>query len=252
MASIVFVWENNTAGHCKVQGKTWSGHASMNIGDDFSGLKNGNIQGTYVSWWPKKRAKFEVGEVIKAAFKFKKKGTTNLDFVLDCHSEGFLPDHIISIPTTGGQEERMMSAWMQVYHVNEEKYSNLRNNCSTIVSRVLHAAGIGAEKWSENHHSFWTPACIRILARSAKGTFLSWKKFNELQKETSGADFARYVYDPQGRGLVHVDEARSGYYCSTGVPCKFQRDQRFTDDESIVLQRSLSEFGQSSLREFAF
>ncbi len=198
----------------------------MQIGDDFTETIDGNDSNQYVSWWPTEEANFTVGTALKSIFEKRKVGKTTINFKTDCVSEGYLPDHIIQLDTSTDQEDNMSAAWKAVYlkpkHgvVVGSTFSNLRKNCSTIVSRVIHAANLYSLKWSENHHSFWTPAKIYKLALSVRGTLMTWDEFNDIQTATSGSDLAEGIVGNKGK---LINKARSGAYCTLGLPCEYQQ-----------------------------
>jgi hypothetical protein len=109
----------------------------------------------------------------------------------------------------------MRAAWRAVFLKNGgSSYRTLRKNCSTIVSRVLHAGGYHARKWSEDSNWVWSPADVARLARRAGGENMTWDDFL-LCLGVSRISPIDWGFDV---------EARSGRYYTTGAPCRFQRD----------------------------
>lgn len=217
MASYVIVWENNTFGHQKVSGRTWPGHSAMNIGEFFDKGEVDFYINSYVSWWPGEGADFSVGGIIKSMFTKSQKGDHNFSFLNDVDCEGYLPDHVIKLNSSSEQEARMRAEWQTVFmKKGGASYKNLRKNCSTIVSRVLHAGGFYAQKWAVDNNWVWSPADIRALADGAGGTHMTWTAFLAVLAK-SGINPADINSDGK-----QVTQARSGRYCSTGAPCKYQ------------------------------
>ena len=215
MASHVFVWENNTIGHQHVKGFQWPGHSSINIGKEFWYETEAATQMNYVSWWPSEGASFGV---MGALFGRKQKGTVTLTLMEDVENEGYLPDHVIELQTSKEQEAAMMAEWKTVYMKSKgSSYRTLRKNCSTICSRVLHAGGFHAKKWAVENNFAWSPANIRALAVAAGGTMLPWTAFLRVLQDS----FIKASNFKDSSGKL-IDYARSGRYCSTGVPCKYQ------------------------------
>src|SRR5436190_22968930 len=113
MASYVIIWENNTFGHQKVKGRTWPGHAAMNIGDYFDKGEVDDYLNAYVSWFPSEGASFGIGDILKAAFT-NQKGSHNLSLLEDVDCEGYLPDHVIRLDSTMEQQYQMQAEWRSV------------------------------------------------------------------------------------------------------------------------------------------
>ena len=231
MASYVIVWENNTFGHMKVKGHTWPGHASLNIGEEFESLNFGFGMGeTYVSWWPSDDA--DDGKA-KGSDKGGLKGLSgpgerNMYFGKDIRLEGYLPDHVICLESDTDREARMVAAYKEIYQKRGASYKYLRKNCSTIVSRVLHAGGYYAKKWAMNCNFVWTPADIRKLAIGAGGSFMQW---DDVLAVLANSRIAPTDLK-SGMPMQQVTMARSGAYCTTGAPCRFQQDQQQTGGRS--------------------
>jgi hypothetical protein len=211
MPSYVIVWENNTFGHRKVEGRTWPGHAAMNIGGIFDKGAVSVAMNSYVSWWPSDGASFGVKDLMKSVFT-SQKGDHNPTIIDDIGSEGYLPDHVIFMNSSDDSEANMKAEWRTVFNKpGGASYKNLRKNCSTIVSRVLHAGGFHAKKWAVDCNFVWTPADVRKLAEGAGGGRMTWAQFLDVLQSNGIAE-----------GDLPEDEARSGIYCSTGAPCRYQ------------------------------
>jgi hypothetical protein len=220
MASYVIIWENNTFGHQKVSGHTWPGHAAMNIGDSFDNGEVDPILNNYASWWPGEGADFSIGGIIKSLFTKSQKGDFNFSIIDDIESETYLPDHVIKLDTSRDQQMLMKSEWRSVFRKpGGASYKNLRKNCSTIVSRVLHAGGFLAQKWAVDNNWAWTPADVRALADASGGTHMTWVAFLAVLAQSNIA--------PDELGAA---TARSGRYCSTGAPCRFQTGEVWRPD----------------------
>jgi hypothetical protein len=211
MASYVIVWENNTFGHQKVKEHTWPGHSSMNIGNAFD-KETGSPSSNYVSWWPVGHAaQFDLLGALSGA----QKGTRSSSFIRDVIFEGYLPDHVIKMATTAEQEEKMRAAWCSIFNKRGgASYKEFRKNCSTIVARILHARGVHAKKWAVDCNWVWTPADVAGLAKGAGGASMKWRDFQGVLA-ASKIDL---------RTCCKVDKARSGRFCTTGAPCKYQQD----------------------------
>lgn len=216
--SYVIVWENNTFGHHKAtRSHTWAGHSSMNIGSRFEADRDGDGPSeTYVSFWPGTTTSFGVRAVMRSA-------TTDASykslFTSDLVMERYLPDHFIELPHTEQAELQMQAAWREIRMTQGgAKYRNLRNNCSTIVSRILHAAGLCAHKWAVDHNFAWSPSDIKDLAIRAGGRQLKWDEVLAVLGD-SGITEQR-IKDVLPPGQYN---ARSGVYSSTGASVKFQQ-----------------------------
>jgi hypothetical protein len=220
MASYVILWENNTVGHKAVSGKTWSGHAAMNIGEIFP-MPNKRSQKSYVSWWPSSSQKFSlfgiIGKVLTPRL-LAKEGMAEQFFLDDIENEKYLPDHVIRLKTTQEQERAMLGEWNSIsstFTENPTKYHALRQNCSTILSRVLHMAGYHGFKWSVENNWAWSPADIRKLLRG-QGSYMQWPDFLQVLANSGIKE-----------SDLPIRYARSGRLCTTGAPCKFQQGEEF-------------------------
>lgn len=213
MPSYVFVWENNTFGHSKVKGRTWPGHSSINISKEFWGGDDAAYQKNYASYWPADGADFGV---LGALFSKKQKSDTNWTFEDDIWAEGYLPDHIIEMTTDAEKERKMLAEWISILtKKGGPSYRTFRKNCSTIVSRILHAGGFYGQKWALNNQVAWSPADIKKLAVSAGGTLMTWDAF----KDVYTASFLKIEDLTCKKGPV--THARDSALCSTGAPCRF-------------------------------
>lgn len=221
MPSYVIIWENNTFGHMKVKGHVWSGHTALNIGTTFAKTTEvADNDNSYVSWWPVRGVDFKVPAMIKNVFQKAKTGRVRHTFTDDLVFEEYLPDHVIRLDTSAEQENDMRAAWRAVFLKDGgSTYKSLRKNCSTIVSRVLHAGGFYAKKWAVDCNFAWSPADIRKLALAAGGEAMQWPAFLEVLAENDirPADFKNFEGDS-------IYQARSGRYCTTGAPCKYQKN----------------------------
>lgn len=220
MPSYVILWENNTAGHRAVSGKTWSGHAAMNIGATFPTAVR-RTKKSYVSWWPQSAQKFSVFGIIGKVLTpqvVSKAGRSEQFFTQDVEDEKYLPDHVIELTTGEEQESKMLGEWKTVsntFSESETKYHALRQNCSTIVSRVLHAGGFHGHKWSVDSHWAWTPADVRKMLRG-RGRYLTWREFLQVLSNSGIQE-----------GDLPAAQARSGRLCTTGASCRFQQNESF-------------------------
>ena len=223
MPSYVVVWENNTFGHQKVSGNSWPGHSAINIGKEFWYSDDAALNKNYVSWWPSQGASFGV---MGALFGKSQKGDSNPCLMDDMEAEGYLPDHVIEMPTSLAQEASMLAEWKTTLaHKGGASYKTLRKNCSTICSRVLHAGGFHAKKWAVENNFAWSPGDIRALAVTAGGTMLTWTAFLAVLAPC----FVFAANFKSANGTV-IGTARSGVYCSTGAPCKYQKDKTYKGD----------------------
>lgn len=210
MPSFVIIWENNTVGHQKVKGRTWIGHAAMNIGSQFGTGRYGP-DANYVSWW-------SAIEYSNSTKKDLEKGRPHPSFLADIDAEHYLPDHIIRLDSTAEQELAMRAAWQEIHSKQGASFKMLKKNCSTIASRVLHAGRFYARKWALDCNFVWTPADIRKLAVAAGGTLMQWDDFLAVLAESQITP-DRLTSD--GQTITH---ARSGRFCTTGAPCQFQQN----------------------------
>lgn len=220
MPSYVILWENNTSGHRAVSGKTWAGHAALNVGSIFP-TPNKRSTKSYVSWWPQSAQKFSVFGIIGKALTpqaLSKAGEAEQFFLQDVADEKYLPDHVIELRTADDQESRMLGEWKTISNTfteSQTKYHALRQNCSTIVSRVLHAGGFYSHKWSVDTHWAWTPADVRVMLRG-RGRYMSWAEFLQVLSNSGIRE-----------SDLPVSVARSGRLCTTGAECRFQKNEPF-------------------------
>jgi hypothetical protein len=115
----------------------------------------------------------------------------------------------------------------------KQEYNFLRKNCSTIVSRVLHAGGFLTKKWSVGTQWVWSPADVRMLARRVGGSYVKWTDFLKVLDDSGikGDTLLKFREHETKKGkkkkpdctLAHM-KARSGKLCTTGAPCEFQTD----------------------------
>lgn len=240
MYSYVFVWENNLGSNKKVRGHTWPGHASMNIGEYF-GQRVDNYEDSnrnYVSWFPSKGADFGFA----ALFAKKQRGTALSSIISDIRSEGYFPDHIIRMACSMEAIDGMLTEWNLIrLKPSGASYKSFRKNCSTIVSRVLHAGGFYAYKWALDNNLVWTPVDIAKLAYAAGGKLVMWDEFKE---HVLGEDYQELLAELEtqklwNRELIEgmedddnpdhytwtvkreIDSARDSAFCKTGAPCRF-------------------------------
>jgi len=217
----VIVWENNMYGNKKVKGHTWPGHSSINLGDYFDfprdiydgvmGIKN------YVSWFPSEGSDFG----FKTIFAKKQLGSPNSSLVDDISSEGYYPDHVIRLAVTDEALAKMKSEWESLrLKATGASYKAFRKNCSTIVSRILHAGGFAKLKWYVECNFVWSPADILRLAVGVGGVQMSWDDFMQhIKASCPKASPNRYnLTDRKGR---KIEWARDRFFCSTGSACRF-------------------------------
>jgi hypothetical protein len=225
----VFIWEQNMYRNQRVKGHTWPGHTSINIGKKFDKEFDASavpedanvlqmlsehaagLSRNYVSWWPGgTNGGFGAGAVFKKSPRARKNVSLTTDIVL----EGYLPDHVIRLDATAGQKADMLAAWAEIRQKPKATYGSFRKNCSTIASRVLHAGGYLGHKWALNNNWVWAPSDILKLALSAGGTRMKWRDLVPLLTG-SGIRMADYG---------NIRTARSGRYCTCGVPVDYQQD----------------------------
>ena len=243
----VIVWENNTFGQA-IKGQSWPGHVSMSVTDY---LKEKDDHHEYVSWCPSKQVTRVRNAYVPAMNLFgnaspahvatetesvsvrskggagKSRAVLGTSIVEDIIYEGFLPDHVIHLPTTLDQERQMRNEWSLIAQYAQysrtrtslfsapkevtASYREFRKNAATVVSRVLHAGGFHARKWAVDSNWAWTPADVAKLARKAGGTNITWTAFLSVLN-TGGITPADFDW---------VTQARSRRCCTTGVPCRF-------------------------------
>jgi hypothetical protein len=226
MASYIFIWEQNMYLQKEIGGREWPGHSSMNIGDHFDpksftpnynspvdvGQQYADYQATlsknYVSYWPA-----TAGATFGAADFFGKrsKGACKRSVADDILAEGYLPDWVIKLDTDDNEERDMLAEWATVRDKPKGTYGAFKKNCSTVVSRVLHAGGFYAKKWAVNCNWVWAPGDVRRLALKVGGRALDWATFQPILTAggISPADYS------------NKDFARDEAYNHIGVPSKF-------------------------------
>jgi hypothetical protein len=178
---------------------------------DASGYQ-ASLLNAYVSWWPS----VNIGSFgIKGLLKRNKKGRRNLTLAHDILDEGYLMDHVIKLDTDAGVEARMQAEWNAIRTKKKASYGAFRKNCSTIVSRVLHAGGLHAFKWAEDNNWVWAPSDVRRLALRAGGTLMKWRDFRDKVLSSSGLSSGEWNY---------INHARSGRFCTCGAPVEHQQD----------------------------
>ena len=231
MASYVFVCEQNMYGQNKAggaAGRTWPGHSSMNIGDHFDGAqtftptpalatdaaiaeldtwRKNNLTRNYVSYWPA-----TAGATFGAADVFGKRDHSRAVFSVaeDISQEGYLPDWIIKLNSGAGKENDMLGEWATIRDKPNSTYGAFKKNCSTIVSRVLHAGGYHAKKWAVDCNWVWAPGDVRRLALKVGGQPLTWAQFEPLLT-AAGIPPSKYGFK---------DYTRDAAYGNIGVPAK--------------------------------
>lgn len=222
----VIIWENNMGGNKKLKGHTWPGHAAINLGDHFDEQRDGKYGVTgptdapgalfnYVSWFPSEGSDFGFLDI----FKFKQLGSPNSSFIDDIQCEGYYPDHVIKLACSDNALNQMIAEWRLIrLKPSGASYKAFRKNCSTIVSRVLHAGGFYAQKWAIDKNAIWTPANVLKLALAVGGVQMDWEEFLTLLQSSPGASPADWVLRSRGRV---IDCARDRAFCSTGAPCRF-------------------------------
>ena len=230
MASYVFVWEQNMYGQKEVGGRTWPGHSSIYIGDHFDpgtftptnqdlasasaaataaayAAYQNTLSRNYVSYWaPALGATFGVADV------FGKRGiaTTKQSVADDIKIETYLPDWVIKLDTDTAKENKMLAEWATIRDKPNGTYGAFKKNCSTIVSRVLHAGGYHAKKWAVDCNWVWAPGDVRRLALKVGGQPLTWAKFEPILT-AAGIPPSKYGFK---------DYTRDAAYGNVGVPSK--------------------------------
>jgi hypothetical protein len=228
MATYVIVWEQNMYGQKKTSGHTWPGHSSMNIGDKFDSPfvapttgdtgaafadYLGALGNNYVSYWPfVAGASFGVSDV----FGTRPAGDVKRSIADDIKAEGFLPDSVIRLDSSKQREQNMLAEWNAIRTKVGKSYGAFKKNCSTIVSRVLHAGGFYSKKWAVDCNWVWAPGDVRRLALDAGGKRMRWSNVASLLT-ASGIKPENY------RSL---DYTRDAAYGNIGVPSKFSYGTR--------------------------
>lgn len=144
------------------------GHAAIAIGNATLGNADPISTYSYASWFPG-----------GAGVDGKKDLNTNVEreactFEEDCLSEGDgeggyrIPEHMIRLPNL--KAAHMQSEWGRI-RVSVNTYNLLRNNCSTIVARILRHGMSGGQSvyagyWA--HCAYWTPTDVKKLANLLK------------------------------------------------------------------------------------
>lgn len=240
MPSLVFVWENNTAGHRCKPGFEWPGHASMAIGGSLNSADN------YVSWWPGSSKTFGPVAMIGTALLPRglfKKGISEDNFFYDIVSEGYLPDHVVYLDTSDSMNLAMRAEWQSTRNgwfgkggILKYAYNPLKRNCSTIVSRVLAAGGCKTKKWAFNNNYVWTPADVLRLALNSKvgnPQLISWESFLKCYPNTIEATLVNTLQminenrATDNRGAYGQLMARSGLLCTTGAPLHHDKGAQY-------------------------
>ena len=211
MSSFVIIWEQNMYSNKKKNiAHEWPGHAAINIGEAFEKPRVA-LNGNYASWLPSAN----IGSFgVKGFFKRNKEASWNFSIAEDIVYETYLPDHVIKLDTDAAKENAMQAEWNAIRNKKNASYAAFRKNCSTIVSRILHAGGFYSRKWAENNNWVWAPSDIRQLATSAGGTFMKWKDVRTILS-ASGLNAADW-------GQIWL--ARSGAFCTTGAPVYKQKE----------------------------
>src|SRR5262249_7377442 len=160
------------------------------------------------SYWPATQgATFGVADV----FSKRSRSRANYSIADDINAEGYLPDWVIKLDTDANEERNMLAEWATVRDKPKGTYGAFKKNCSTIVSRVLHAGGFYAKKWAVNCNWVWTPGDVRRLALKVGGQQLTWAKFEPILT-AAGITPSMYRFK---------DYTRDGAYNNIGTASKF-------------------------------
>lgn len=149
----ILVWNNQMGVHMN----RYPGHASMMIGNSWNDREGKN----FVSWIP------DTDDPKGGIF-----GRGNLTLLADLQFEGYAPDHIIEMPDSLDQG-RMLAEWTKIRNKANAHYDIHRKNCSTILARVLAAAGAKAG-FLASHNLIWTPLKVKRLAMDMGGSEKTW------------------------------------------------------------------------------
>jgi len=215
MPSYVFIWQDNLLKSRRVQEAKWVGHAALNIGDHFSlGAKKDSAN--YVSWWPSKVAKFSwIGILLSYARLKSQEGTAQPSFPADVVCEKYLPDHIVELPTNAREEQQMVKAWNSFVSTFQGKYNSVWKNCSTMVATILAGAGL-----HQINRKMWTPTLLhQVVSAIASSQHKLWADMVPVLE---------HGQEIKVKEDIVIGHARSGAYCTIGVPTLFQRDQRWS------------------------
>jgi hypothetical protein len=229
MASFIFVWEQNMYLQKEIAGHEWPGHSSMNIGNHFDGAqtftptrglspaaglaeldtwRKNNLTRNYVSYWPATRgATFGLADILGK----RDAGKPKYSIADDINAEGYLPDWVIKLNTDATKEQDMLAEWATIRDKPNSTYGAFKKNCSTIVSRVLHAGGFYAKKWAVNCNWVWAPGDVRRLALKVGGVPLKWSDFASILA-AAGIPPSKYL---------SRDYTRDAAYSNIGVPSKY-------------------------------
>lgn len=177
--SLIYIWENNILPGGRMtlaRGHKWVGHASMNISDTLDPLGNGLLGDwdNHVSWVPA-----DVDGVAEKRVKgyAASSGGGNLSHIVhDVQYETYWPDHVIHIPDAGRDLLRAQAVWNEIRNRPRATYKMLTESCSTVVARVMRAAGFSGNAWTD-HSLIWTPIKVRKFALAAGGTYLTFAQF---------------------------------------------------------------------------
>jgi hypothetical protein len=226
MASYIFVWEQNMYLQKRISKHAWPGHASMNIGNHFDSKVYSpptdrtidqmaaykdyldSLSHNYVSYWPN-----TAGATFGAADVFAKRSRAkNLRSVAeDIKMEQCLPDWVIKLDSDKAEEALMQSEWNTIREKAKKTYGAFKKNCSTVVSRVLHAGGFYARKWAVDCNWVWTPGDVRRLALKVGGLEMTWAQFEPVLTAAG--------FPPSSYGFK--DYARDAAYNRIGTPSKY-------------------------------
>ncbi|NOJ92160.1 hypothetical protein HMI51_04270 [Corallococcus coralloides] len=184
--STVFIWNNNAV----TFGRSYPGHASLNIDGIWPQKYATNHEHRHVSWFPGNNQSHSGHD----------QADPKLNVLQDLVAEGYAPDHIIRIPSNGIQEPAMRAAWDEIrnkavvwgnvainganvaYRQNNSgaSYRFLVKNCSVIVQRVLKAANFRSSNWDfvRMHSAIWTPLNVKRMALCFTGAHtITWANF---------------------------------------------------------------------------
>ena len=215
MPSYVFIWQDNLVKDRRVKEAKWVGHAAMNIGDHFS-LGAKSDPSNYVSWWPSQSAKFSwFGILVSFARLKSQRGQAQPSLPADVVSEKYLPDHIIEVPSKLADERKMRTAWNAFVSSSRRSYNNIWENCATTVATILDGAGLLPEK-----RPVWRPTILHDVVATISGNKrLSWPALIPIIERGGEIDLKKHIV---------ITHARSGAYCTSGVPVLYQANQSWS------------------------